>query len=55
LGIESRDGGGSDCTPINQQKYCCQGNLCNGATTATLSVKLLAATTSLLFAVLFFH
>jgi hypothetical protein len=55
LGVENRDTGGSDCTPVDKVKFCCSGNLCNGATTATLSVKLLVVMTSLFFAMVFFH
>lgn len=55
LGVENRDSGGSDCTPVDQIKYCCKGDLCNGATATTIAMKLLAATTTLLFTVRFFQ
>ncbi|CAF0883789.1 unnamed protein product [Rotaria sordida] len=55
LGTESRDSGGNDCTPVDKTKYCCKGHLCNGAPITTLTIKLLAVTTSLLFVVQFFQ
>ncbi|CAF4792007.1 unnamed protein product, partial [Rotaria sp. Silwood2] len=36
LGIENRGSGGLDCTPTDKMKYCCKGDLCNGATTKTV-------------------
>ncbi|CAF4687175.1 unnamed protein product, partial [Rotaria sp. Silwood2] len=55
LGIENRGSGGLDCTPTDKMKYCCKGDLCNGATTKTVTIKLLAAITSLLFVAQFFQ
>ncbi|CAF1120038.1 unnamed protein product [Rotaria sordida] len=55
LGIENRDSGGNDCTPIDKLKYCCKGDLCNGATTVTATMKLLVAAASLLFVAQFFQ
>ncbi|CAF2656705.1 unnamed protein product [Rotaria sp. Silwood2] len=36
LGMESRGSGDRDCTPTDQVKYCCKGDLCNEATTITV-------------------
>ncbi|CAF1466987.1 unnamed protein product [Rotaria sp. Silwood1] len=55
LGIESRSSGGLDCTLTDKMKYYCKDGLCNGATTITVTIKFLAAITSLLFVAQFFQ